>query len=151
MASPRNTAQSSSITLWEFGGPFLRLELEPARDEISLTIAPAFTGASQLATDIRPGQSSSRPLFALSRKRVSLFLISSHDFVNFCNTQPLSHAEDFSQRPDAPLVFLWRADGDANPLRQLVTAHWPHNHARPLHRFENTLAVADADQNEIGE
>ena len=45
---------------------------------------------------------------------------------------------------------LRRADGNADPLRQLIAAHRPHDHALLLHRLENALAFADADQDEIG-
>ena len=50
----------------------------------------------------------------------------------------------------AALVFLGRADGDADPFGQLVAAHRPHDHAQPLHFVEHPLAVADADQDEVG-
>jgi hypothetical protein len=54
------------------------------------------------------------------------------------------------QRRQTPLIFPGRADGDANPFRQLVAAHRAHNHTLLLHRFENFPAVTDADQYEIG-
>ena len=40
-----------------------------------------------------------------------------------------------------PLIFLRRADGNADPFRQLIAAHRPHNHALFLHRVENTSGL----------
>ena len=52
---------------------------------------------------------------------------------------------------EATLVFRRRADGDADPFRQLITAHWTHNHTLRLQRLENAQAVADSNQDEIRE
>ena len=54
------------------------------------------------------------------------------------------------ERFQAPLVFLGRADGDADPLGQLVAAHRPDDHAQLLHFVEHPLAVADAHEDEVG-
>ena len=54
------------------------------------------------------------------------------------------------QNFQTPLIFLRRADGNSDPFRQLIAAHRTHNHALLLHRLENALAGADANQNEIG-
>src|SRR5207244_752871 len=53
------------------------------------------------------------------------------------------------QRDDAAVVFLRRADGDANPFRQLIAAHRPGDDAECLHLFKNPLAVADAGEEEV--
>ena len=53
------------------------------------------------------------------------------------------------QRLKAPLVFLRRADGDADPFRQLIAAHRTHNHTQLLQFHEHALAVADAHQDKI--
>ena len=53
------------------------------------------------------------------------------------------------QRLETPFVFLRRADGDADPFRQLIAAHRTHNHAQLLQFPKHALAVADAHQDEI--
>ncbi len=58
--------------------------------------------------------------------------------------------EDGLEGFQAALVFLGRADGDADPLGQLVAAHRPHDHALFLQFVKHALAVADAHEDEVG-
>ena len=60
------------------------------------------------------------------------------------------HGQHALERFQAALVFFGGAHRNADPLRQLVAAHRPHNDSKFLQLVENALAIADADQNEVG-
>ena len=55
-------------------------------------------------------------------------------------SSPLHH---FAQRSDAFLVLVYRADGDADPFRQIVTFHRPHDHFALKQSAKNGETVAD--------
>ena len=60
-----------------------------------------------------------------------------------------STSEHFFQRIETACILRGRADGNADPLRQLISAHRPHDHAELLKLGENTPAIADFHEDEI--
>ena len=54
------------------------------------------------------------------------------------------------KRLEAAFVFRRSADGDADALGKLIASHWPNDDSLLLQLLENSLTVADADEDEVG-
>src|SRR5262245_11521250 len=84
-----------------------------------------------------------------SNTRISIRFRIGFNF-NFAGQSSASRSKGIFQRAETAVVLLRRANGDPDPLRQLITGHRANDDAEFLHFLEYTLAVADADQNEVG-
>src|SRR5690348_10300178 len=58
--------------------------------------------------------------------------------------------ENAFQGFEAALVLRRCSNGNAYPLGQVVTSHWPNNDSQFLHFSEDALSISDANQDKIG-